>query len=87
MLHCLLRPKKCLTSKNTVFEIYSVLNNKVKINAITAVAIVAAVIFIDQSIKFYVKTNFALHEAHEITSWMYLYFVENSGMAFGVKIA
>ncbi|MBS7237854.1 MAG: signal peptidase II, partial [Bacteroidaceae bacterium] len=63
------------------------LNNKVKINAITAVAIVAAVIFIDQSIKFYVKTNFALHEAHEITSWMYLYFVENSGMAFGVNIA
>lgn len=87
MQHCLLRPKKCLTSKNTVFEIYSVLNNKVKINAITAVAIVAAVIFIDQSIKFYVKTNFALHEAHEITSWMYLYFVENSGMAFGVNIA
>jgi len=61
--------------------------SKVKINAITAVAIVAAVIFIDQSIKFYVKTNFALHEAHEITSWMYLYFVENSGMAFGVNIA
>lgn len=52
-----------------------------------AVAIIAIVIFIDQSIKFYIKTNFALHEAHEITSWMYLYFVENSGMAFGVNIA
>lgn len=50
-------------------------------------AIVAAVIIIDQLIKFEVKTNFTLHEAREITSWMYLYFVENSGMAFGVNIA
>ena len=58
-----------------------------KINIITAVAIVAAVIVIDQIVKFYVKTSFTLHEAREITSWMYLYFVENSGMAFGVDIA
>ncbi len=50
-------------------------------------AIVAAVIIIDQLIKFEIKTNFTLHEAREITSWMYLYFVENSGMAFGVNIA
>jgi len=61
--------------------------SKRKINTITAVAIVAAVIIIDQLIKFEVKTNFTLHEAREITSWMYLYFVENSGMAFGVNIA
>ncbi len=50
-------------------------------------AIVAAVIIIDQLIKFEVKTNFTLHEAREVTSWMYFYFVENSGMAFGVNIA
>ena len=60
---------------------------KAKINAITAAAIVAAVIIIDQVIKFEIKTNFMLHESREITSWMYLYFVENSGMAFGVDIA
>lgn len=56
-------------------------------NLITAVAIVAAVIVIDQCIKFAVKTHLALHEARKVTSWMYIYFVENSGMAFGVDIA
>lgn len=50
-------------------------------------AIVAAVIIIDQLIKFEVKTSFTLHEAREVTSWMYFYFVENSGMAFGVNLA
>ena len=59
---------------------------KTRINIITAISVVVAVIFIDQVIKFEVKTNFLLHEAREVTSWMYIYFVENSGMAFGVNI-
>lgn len=53
----------------------------------TAAAIVAVIIIVDQTVKFYVKTHFLLHESRRITSWMYLYFVENSGMAFGVDIA
>lgn len=53
----------------------------------TAAAIVAVVIIVDQVLKVYVKTHFLLHESRRITSWMYLYFVENSGMAFGVDIA
>lgn len=60
---------------------------KAKTNIAMAAAIAAAVVVIDQAIKIEVKTHFALHEAREITSWMYLYFVENSGMAFGVNIA
>ena len=55
-----------------------------KKGAIPVIAVIA-IVFIDQLIKFAVKTNFCLHESVEITSWMYLLFVENSGMAFGMS--
>lgn len=52
--------------------------------AVSAIALVA-VVFADQLIKYAVKTGFCLHESREVTSWMYILFVENSGMAFGMS--
>lgn len=45
-----------------------------------------AVIAIDQLIKIYIKTHFYLHETVEVTSWFYLTFIENNGMAYGMEI-
>lgn len=44
-----------------------------------------AIVAIDQAIKFYVKTHFYLGEDLEITSWMHIKFIENSGMAMGMN--
>ena len=49
------------------------------------VAIVLVSLIIDQLIKLYIATHFALGESHEITSWFWLCFVENNGMAFGIE--
>jgi signal peptidase II len=43
-------------------------------------------LFIDQIIKIWVKTNMRLYESIHITDWFYLYFTENNGMAFGMEI-
>lgn len=53
---------------------------------ITAVLIMLVVIVIDQWIKIYVKTHFVLRESYEVASWFYLSFIENDGMAYGMKI-
>ena len=47
--------------------------------------IVVGAVVIDQIIKLYIATHFALGESHEITSWFWLCFVENNGMAFGIE--
>lgn len=52
----------------------------------TAVAIVLAVIIIDQIIKVWAKTSFYLGEDVELTSWFHLRFIENPGMAFGMTL-
>ena len=48
--------------------------------------IVFAVLIIDQIIKIWVKTNMYWHESIKITDWLYIYFTENNGMAFGMEI-
>ena len=48
-------------------------------------AIVILAVAIDQALKLYVRTHFALGESHEITSWFYLCYIENDGMAFGIE--
>ena len=53
---------------------------------ITVIAIMLAVIIIDQLIKIYIKTHFVLHESYEVASWFYLSFIENNGMAYGMEI-
>ena len=52
------------------------------------IAIITVVLFIDQVLKFWIKTNFTLGQ--EIlplgVDWCRLHFVENDGMAFGLKL-
>jgi signal peptidase II len=53
---------------------------------IIASTIVIIVVIFDQLLKWYVKTHFILGESYKIFSWFYIYFVENTGMAFGITI-
>jgi signal peptidase II len=56
------------------------------LNARLTVAIVVAVLVIDQCIKLWVKTHMYLHQQIRVTDWFYLLFTENRGMAFGWEI-
>lgn len=48
--------------------------------------IIAAVLILDQALKFYIKTNFQYNQEIPILglNWAFLRFVENEGMAFGI---
>lgn len=59
-------------------------NNKT-FKAWMAVAIVVAILLIDQIIKIEVKTNMTLGETKRVTDWFYIEFIENNGMAYGMK--
>ena len=59
-------------------------NNKT-FKAWMAVAIVVAILLIDQIIKIEVKSNMTLGEAKRVTDWFYIEFIENNGMAYGMK--
>lgn len=59
-------------------------NNKT-FKAWMAVAIVVAILLSDQIIKIEVKTNMTLGEAKRVTDWFYIEFIENNGMAYGMK--
>ena len=48
-------------------------------------AIIMLAVALDQALKFYIKLNYTLGEAHEIFPFFYLCFVENDGMAFGIE--
>jgi len=54
--------------------------------ATIAAAIVVFILVVDQLIKIWVKTHMMLHESIEITSWFYILFIENNGMAFGMQL-
>ena len=51
-----------------------------------AIAIVLAILVVDQVIKIWVKTHMTLHEQIEIFSWFKIVFIENNGMAYGMEI-
>ena len=59
--------------------------NKIKTRTILVLMIVIGAVVIDQIIKLYIATHYALGESHEITSWFWLCYVENNGMAFGIE--
>ena len=40
----------------------------------------------DQCIKIAVKTGMHLHQSIRVTDWFYIFFTENSGMAFGMEL-
>lgn len=48
--------------------------------------IILGILFLDQLLKIWVKTNFYLGESVHITDWFQLYFIENNGMAFGMEV-
>ncbi len=50
------------------------------------IALIAMVLLLDQSLKFWIKTNLMLGESIYIFDWFQLHFVENNGMAFGMEI-
>lgn len=50
------------------------------------ILIVVGILFVDQLIKIWVKTNMTLHEQIEILSWFKIVFIENNGMAYGMEI-
>lgn len=51
-----------------------------------AIAIVMAILIVDQMIKIWVKTNMTLHEQIEVFSWFKIVFIENNGMAYGMEL-
>ena len=53
-----------------------------------ALAVIVAVLIVDQAVKIYVKTHFLLGEEVNVCGdWFKLHFVENNGMAFGAEFA
>ncbi len=52
-----------------------------------AILIVALIILVDQCSKFYIKTHFYYgEEINVIGHWFKLHFIENEGMAFGMRL-
>ena len=51
-----------------------------------AVALVIAILVVDQIIKIWVKTHMTLHEQIDVFSWFKIVFIENNGMAYGMEI-
>ena len=49
------------------------------------ISIIFSAVVLDQIIKLLVVRNFELGQSHEITSWFWLCYVENNGMAFGIE--
>ena len=47
--------------------------------------IIVASLVIDQIIKLYIATHFALGESREVFSWFWICYIENNGMAFGIE--
>lgn len=48
--------------------------------------IIALILIIDQVSKIYIKTNFHLGEEIRVFDWFRILFVENEGMAWGIKL-
>lgn len=50
--------------------------------------IIFVILFIDQAVKFWVKTHMSLgEEYHVLGNWFIIHFTENYGMAFGMEFA
>jgi signal peptidase II len=52
----------------------------------SAALLIILILVADQTLKFYIKTHYILGEEHNVIgSWFRLHFVENEGMAWGLK--
>ena len=65
----------------TFFVFTGVMLKKYKLPIIT----VFAVLFIDQCIKLYIKSNYPIGEVSRVFDWFRIMFTENKGMAFGLE--
>ena len=55
--------------------------------SIAAIAVILLILLIDQVIKIWVKTNFVIgHEVPVISNFFSISFIENEGMAMGIKV-
>ncbi len=62
------------------------MKNNIRNKYILCFGIIALILIIDQIVKIYVKTHFQIgEEVSLIGNWCLLHFVENEGMAFGMK--
>jgi signal peptidase II len=54
----------------------------------SAILIILAVIMVDQALKIWIKTSFPLGHITDVMGqrWFQLYFIENSGMAWGMEL-
>jgi len=50
-----------------------------------SVLLILLILLIDQATKIYIKLNFTIGESVEVFSWFKILFIENEGMAFGLK--
>lgn len=60
------------------------ISKSITTRVVLAVSTILSVLIIDQWVKYLVKTGMLLHEKIEVTSWFYICFIENRGMAFGM---
>ena len=54
--------------------------------AFWAIAVILIILVADQIVKIWVKTHFVLGEDFQITPWFRIRFIENEGMAMGIKV-
>ncbi|MGC6428525.1 MAG: lipoprotein signal peptidase [Flavobacteriales bacterium] len=47
--------------------------------------IIFLVLILDQSLKFWIKTNMMLGQEYQLFDWFIIHFTENKGMAFGLE--
>jgi signal peptidase II len=51
-----------------------------------ATSVILLILLLDQVLKIWIKTHLSMHDSIRVTDWFYLYFTENSGMAFGIEL-
>ena len=51
---------------------------------LSACALIVLILIIDQIIKIEVKTGMCLYESIRVTDWVYINFIEDNGMAYGM---
>jgi len=53
---------------------------------IKVILLIFTILLLDQIVKIYIKTHFYLGQSVPIFSWFQITFIENPGMAFGLKL-
>lgn len=51
-----------------------------------SILVIVLILLVDQIVKVWIKTNMTLYDSIEVTSWFFIYFTENPGMAFGWEL-